>query len=38
MPFTPGASEASEVKLRLAIGRLSTDSVAIVKDRSPVVA
>ena len=25
MPLTPGASSASEVKLRLAIGRFSTD-------------
>ena len=37
-PFvvTPGASEASAVKLRLAIGRFSTELVGIVNERSPL--
>jgi hypothetical protein len=34
----PGASSARPMKLRLAMGRLSTDSVETVKERSPVVA
>ena len=38
MPLTPGASSASDVKLRLAIGRFSTDAVATVKERSPLCA
>ena len=33
---TPGASDASAVKLRFAIGRFSTELVAIVKERSPL--
>ena len=33
---TPGASEASAVKLRLAIGRFSTALVGMVKERSPL--
>ena len=33
---TPGASAASSVKLRLKIGRFATDSVSIVKERSPL--
>ena len=36
VPVTPGASAASETKLRLAIGRLSTDLVATANDRSPL--
>ena len=36
VPLTPGASAASAVKLRLPIGRFSTDCVAIVNDRSPL--
>ncbi len=35
---TPGASSASAVKLRLAIGRLVTASVGMVNDRSPLFA
>ena len=38
MPLTPGASMASAMKLRLAIGRLSTASVETVNERSPLVA
>ncbi len=38
VPVTPGASAASAVKLRLAIGRLWTESVATVKERSPLCA
>ena len=34
VPVTPGASAASWVKARPAIGRLVTESVEIVKDRS----
>lgn len=34
---TPGARNATAVKLRLKIGRFSTDSVEIVNDRSPLV-
>ena len=36
VPLTPGANVASVAKLRLASGRLVTDSVAIVKERSPL--
>jgi hypothetical protein len=38
VPLTPGASDASAEKPRLAIGRFCTDSVVTVKDRSPVLA
>ena len=34
--LTPGASEASAMKLRLAIGRFSTVLVGMVKERSPL--
>ena len=33
---TPGASEASPAKPRLAMGRFSTDSFATLKERSPL--
>ena len=33
---TPGASDVRLVKLRLLIGRFWTESVATVKERSPV--
>ena len=36
VPLTPGESEASVVKLRLEIGRFSSDVVVIVNDRSPL--
>ena len=36
VPVTPGASEASAVKLRLAMGRFSTESVVTVNERSPL--
>ena len=38
VPVTPGASAANAVKLRLAIGRLVTESVSIEKERSPELA
>ena len=38
VPLTPGASRASAMKLRLAVGRFSTASVEIVNERSPLVA
>ena len=38
VPFRPGASAASAVKLRFAIGRFWTASVVTVNERSPVVA
>ena len=37
VPVTPGASAASDVKARPTIGRLVTESVAIVKERSAEV-
>ena len=38
VPLTPGASRASAMKLRLAVGRFSTASVETVNERSPLVA
>ena len=38
VPVTPGASSASAMKLRLAVGRFSTASVDTVNERSPLVA
>ena len=38
VPVTPGASAASDVKLRPAIGRFWTESVSIVNERSPELA
>ena len=36
--MTPGVNRARSLKLRLEIGRFWTDSVGIVKDRSPLAA
>ena len=38
VPDTPGARLANSAKLRVASGRLATESVATVNERSPLVA